>query len=330
MDSMDNFRERCEALEQRMAQWHQYTRTVARRLRWWRIPWRVAAVAALGLALALPRAAQAKTFQCGAGDVLCLIDAINAANAHGEKNTIRLEAGTYTLTAPDNTGADNNDNGLPVITSTLTITGHGAETTIIERAASAPLFRILQVEVAGTLTLKRLTIRGGISATGGGVRNSGTLALAHTTVANNGAANGGGIVTSGGTVTIAHSIIADNSSGTAGGGLLCFGPSQVTVTATTVARNKAEGGAGIALGLSPSDADSPSVIITDSTIANNRTFLENAGGGISLAKGTLVITNTTITANTGFAPPPFAGSSGGGIANFQGTLLLINSTLVVV
>ena len=65
---------------------------------WWCLPWRLAAVIALGLTLANSSAVQAKTFHCGAGDVQCLIDAINAANANGQKNTIRLAAGTYTLT----------------------------------------------------------------------------------------------------------------------------------------------------------------------------------------------------------------------------------------
>jgi hypothetical protein len=36
MDSMDYFHERLEALEQRTEQLHQQTRTVERRLRWWR------------------------------------------------------------------------------------------------------------------------------------------------------------------------------------------------------------------------------------------------------------------------------------------------------
>ena len=58
--------------------------------------------AALGLALALPLSVQAETFRCRAGDVPCLINAINAANANGEANTIRLAAGSYTLTVPDN------------------------------------------------------------------------------------------------------------------------------------------------------------------------------------------------------------------------------------
>ena len=36
MDSMDNFRERFEALEQQTAQLMYHTRTIERRLRWWR------------------------------------------------------------------------------------------------------------------------------------------------------------------------------------------------------------------------------------------------------------------------------------------------------
>ena len=144
MESMDNFRERFEALEQRTEQLRQQTHAREvhtcpgeRRRRWWPLAWPVAAVATLGLALALPHSVQAKTFSCDAGDVTCLIDAINQANANGDKNTIRLQAGTYTLTV-----VDNDMNGLPVITSRLTITGEGAETTSIERGASAPAFRL--------------------------------------------------------------------------------------------------------------------------------------------------------------------------------------------
>ena len=91
------------------------------RQRRWSMTWPVAAVAALGLALALPLAAQAKTFRCNAGDVACLIAAINAANANSG-NTIRLAAGTYTLTAVDNSSRRQT---APVITSPLTITGRG-------------------------------------------------------------------------------------------------------------------------------------------------------------------------------------------------------------
>ena len=167
MESMDHVRERCEALAQWTEQWQQHTPPIKGRRRWWPLAWPGAAVVALGLALALPLSGQAKTFRCHAGDVPCLIDAINEANANGEANTIRLAAGTYTLTAADN-GPPSGGNGLPVITSPLTITGRGADNTIIERDASAPRFRILEVATTGTLTLKRLTLRGGSWVSGWG------------------------------------------------------------------------------------------------------------------------------------------------------------------
>src|SRR5262245_12346444 len=87
----------------------------------------------------------AAVFNCSPGDVACLINSINAANSNSEADTINLAAGIYILTVanndPEGTGEGN---GLPVISSEITIHGAGAETTIIERGA-APFFRILQV-----------------------------------------------------------------------------------------------------------------------------------------------------------------------------------------
>src|SRR5215471_13079431 len=120
----------------------------------------LAAVIALGFTLASLAPVQARTFQCGAGDVDCLIAAINEANANGQTNTIRLAAGTYTLSAIDN-GTGNNTNGLPVISSPLTIEGAGTSATIIERDIRAPAFRLLRVVMTGILHLNRLTLRGG-------------------------------------------------------------------------------------------------------------------------------------------------------------------------
>src|SRR5712692_11050908 len=99
MDSMDNFRERIEALEQQMKVMGAHTRTVERQLRWWRGI--VCGVLLLSL-VSLAPTSQAADFTCAAGDVACLIDAINQANANGEVNTITLEAGTYPLTTADN------------------------------------------------------------------------------------------------------------------------------------------------------------------------------------------------------------------------------------
>src|SRR6266404_348719 len=205
MDSMDNFRERFEALEHRSAR------------REYRSPWlRVAALVVYALA---PHPVQAKTFHCGAGDVSCLVAAINEANANRQKkNTIRLEAGTYTLTAIDNTTAEEPNglpvaNGLPVITSSLTITGQGAETTIVERDTSAPFFRILNVAAAGALTLQRLTLRGGFpfAGDGGGIFNDGTLTITNSTISSNRARLDGSGIFNFGTLTLTNSTIVGNT-----------------------------------------------------------------------------------------------------------------------
>ena len=351
MDSMDNVRERCEVLEQQTEHSQPHTqaleaqtRTAGRRLRGWRLlPWRMAAVATLGLTLALPLAIQAKTFHCGAGDVQCLIDAINEANANGKKNTIRLETGTYALTRVDNTILG--ETGLPVVTSPLTITGAGADSTILERDASALQFRLMHVAAAGSLTLRKLTLRGGVADPhfgGGGILNLGTLTMTQTTLANNfvaGPGPGGGILNAAGAVTIDNSTLTGNSA-EEGGGIFSSGP--LTIRNSTLVRNPSSAlGGGIFL------SDSGRLTLANSAIfANsapgaggglntsgtaaiiNTTFARNSattGGGIfNTAPGVTMITNTTIADNQSFA-------GGGGIANDQfstgGVVVLLNTVL---
>src|SRR5262249_28767722 len=125
--------------------------------------------------------AHAAIFQCASGDVACLIEAINTANANGDANTIDLEAGTFILTeVSDPFGFSFGPVGLPLVTSVLTIRGAGADVTVIERQASAPDFRLLFVQFTGDLTLEHLTLRGGrVGGFGGGVfNNGGTLRVA--------------------------------------------------------------------------------------------------------------------------------------------------------
>src|SRR5438128_2374981 len=133
--------------------------------------------------------AQAATFNVGCGvnnavNVQTLINAIKAANDEINNpgaDTISLAAGCiYTLTA-----ADNGSNGLPVVTSTITIDGNGAT---ITRDSGAPSFRIFDVAaVGGDLSLDSLTASNGdlFSGNGGGILNEGTLTLTASTLSGN-------------------------------------------------------------------------------------------------------------------------------------------------
>src|SRR5689334_20102232 len=106
------------------------------------------------------RVADAASFAVACGDVygdFGLFSRINAANAAAGDDTIALAAGcNYDLT----TVADNIDgaNGLPSITSNITIAGNGAA---IRRDADAPSFRIFRVASGASLALENLTVTNG-------------------------------------------------------------------------------------------------------------------------------------------------------------------------
>ena len=62
------------------------------------------------------------------------------------------------ISAADNNFGGVGSNGLPPITSTITISGKGAT---IERDLNAPDFRIFFVGTSGNLTLNQVTVRQG-------------------------------------------------------------------------------------------------------------------------------------------------------------------------
>jgi hypothetical protein len=285
---------------------------------------RVLIGAGLLSALAMASPSAAAVFQCPAGDVACLIWAIEASNWTPEPNTLLLAAGTYTLTAIQNwyDGA----NGLPPLTSVLTIVGAGAQSTLIARATGSPGFRFLYVTEGGVLTLSGLTLQGGVADDGGGALvNSGTLtltnsilamntayygggllnygiaSLGNSTLRGNGAFDGGGLLSDGGTVTLTNTTIADNAAELEGGGLFNLAGTLVA-TSSTLARNQAQlGGGGLknAGGLA---------VVTNTTIADNHTLQPNTtGGGINNSvssspfappTGTVVLQNTILALNT--------------------------------
>src|SRR5207244_8432450 len=120
-------------------------------------------VAGLIVFARLASSGQAADFTCADGDVACLITAIRTANGLDEPSVIRL-TGTHTLMAVDN--QTDGPSGLPSVIKNLTLLGSGVQSTIIERAATAPDFRLLHVAPTGALTLEGLTVQGGRMTSG--------------------------------------------------------------------------------------------------------------------------------------------------------------------
>ena len=279
----------------------------------------VLALTVVGLVtiLALAPPGVAAVLECAAADVACLIAAINTANASGTANTIRLQSGTYTLTAPDN--AVDGSNGLPSITSPLTIAGAGAGGTIIERDASGPDFRLFHVGQRGVLKLQGVTVRGGkwggpsVSTGGGALLNLGATIISDSVltanVSNTEGIPGGGAISSLGRLVIARSIISNNRANIGFGGGVSS-RADLTVLNSTISGNLAsDGGGGLWAG------DGTMTIVVGSTIADNRA-VEGFGGGLLTGSTGVAVINST------FADNESDQGFGGGLAVAGGGIIL--------
>ena len=197
----------------------------------------------------------AAEFNISSGDVNALIEAINISNANNEDDTINLEAGTYTLTEVNNNTYG--VNGLPAITSNITINGAGADITIIERDENAPDFRIFFVRGASKVPFKLIgvTVSNGSTGSGSGFLDSGggisvvayygNLLVEDSIISNNRAeGHGGGIYfydEGAGNLVIKNSIISNNTAGSGGG---IGGLVYLQIADSIVSNNNATGGGG--------------------------------------------------------------------------------------
>ena len=164
--------QRGDALLPQFASWYTRLRRLPRRIR--RTLQRRAALSLGGVALlfALGQGpAHARIIEVD-GTTCNLVNAITAANtdtavgscpAGNGADVLRLEppGRTVTLTQIDNTTSEHGPNGLPVITSDITIAGPGT----IERDEHAPEFRIFEVAPGGALTLEHIVVRKGVDTT---------------------------------------------------------------------------------------------------------------------------------------------------------------------
>jgi CSLREA domain-containing protein len=321
---------------------------------------RSATLAAVILASIVTAPAAATTFTVttiadghdGACDAQCsLRDAVIAANAAPDADTIVIPPGTYVLG-----GAGNEDlaaSGDLDLRASVTITGAGADLTIIDGGGVDRIFDIVEsatVVVSG-LTLRNGRVPAGDTQGGGALlwNEAGTgkvldLRLDGVVVTGNDAGSGedggGGIriaqdkpTTS--TVTIADSTISGNTmtDGDGGGLHLCCENLNVTISGSTISGNTAvdapnapprngEGG-----GIYHCCTDT-TLAITDSTISDNTGPTQ--GGGVytccgEAANTLLSLERSTVSGNTSLGTGAFVGN-GGGIEG-EGKVRLLNTTV---
>jgi CHRD domain len=282
---------------------------------------RLGASAAVVTCLVLGALGGAAAQAAGSGNVPCsgtgggaagLVAAINAANAGGG-GTVNLESGcTYSLTSANNTIPGLGANGLPAITSPITINGGGGATI----AGNNSSFRVIAIlgAAGGSLTLNGVTVTGGNASGqgpagfGGGLFNfAGTLRLNGSVVTDNAASSAGGGIASGtmgpgpgATLTLNNSEVSWNTvppTGMGGGGILSIS-GTLTVNNSTIDHNSGSGGGGIASGNGQGGGGGSFITINNTVISgNSATGGEQTGGAGVSNGGTLQMNNTQLTGN---------------------------------
>jgi hypothetical protein len=253
----------------------------------------------------------AADFFCPAGNVTCLIAAINASNQNGQENTINLDPGTYTLRAIDNNvigpeGLLEGPTGLPSITGRITIRQNELGATI-ERDPAAQPFRLFHVGSGGNLNLFGLGLRYGRDSSdfgGGAIFNRGTLRVERLAIYQNTKTTGPGFHTVGGAgisnrgqALILQSEISgnvvteDEFVNGLGGGVLNIG--EMEITGSFIFRNRSVSlGGGIFNG---GVLSITATAIYDNLAEDSEGF--GGGGGIEIQTGSVIINNSTIARN---------------------------------
>ena len=256
------------------------------------------------------RGVDANTIHVGGGiaNNCTLVKAINAANNNSPAGDCAAASGAdvielhsdVVLFGVDNGEGDEGPNGLPAITTDITINGNGF--TILRfpdwGCPGGAEFRIFHVTKTGTLTLNDVTVRNGCTPGG----------------------NHGGAILDHGSVTINRSTLTNNHASVNGGAVWVFSedgptPAILTVTNSTIADNSSvQDGGGLFFGTTASGA------IVNSTFKGNSST-QSFGGAIYGSGDNVSITSSTMAGNTTPA------GQGAGVAAITGTVTLLNVVL---
>ncbi len=191
--------------------------------------------------------------------------------------------------------------GSTIIDRNLTIGGHRSLATGVATLDAGSLGRVVTVEAEVVVTIQRLTIRHGIadgsvnpSSYGGGISNNGRLTLRNVIVRGNEGYYGGGISDSGSLTLTGATSVFDNSAemanGATGGGIYVHGQSAT--------------------------------LTMDGTSSVHDNIANNDGGGIYVARGSVILNDSNSVFNNESAVP------GGGIYAGRGSVTLNDSSSV--
>jgi len=281
-------------------------------------------ILATAISVSIAGGAQANTINVTGS--CTLIEAIKTANSglvspgclqQGSAGPYKLvldNSSTHNLTLVENTTAG--DNGLPSITSDITIQGNDAT---IQRASGGvvPAFRLFHVAHTGTLRLEDVTLKNGLVSganQGGAIFNRGVVTLLNSTVTANSAGDaGGGIRRLSASLTLNNSTISANSANFFGGGLASYA-SNVSISAGSqvVGNTATRDGGGL------SNSSGTTLVLSNSSVENNHA---EDGGGLLNSDSEITLTDSTVTGNT-------ATAFGGGMSNVSSSIVTLYSSSV--
>lgn len=228
-----------------------------------------------------------------AGNGQCTLrEALNNANANADTTGGDCAAGTGTDTISlPLTGTIVLGGTQLSITDSAVIQGPAAGTLTIDGNGASRIFYIYNNAALLDVTISRLTLTGGTSASGSAVSEKGeNLTLSNVTITANTSGRGAVALPAGGTLNIQSSVISGNTGGSGGGAV--FAKSSTALT------------------------------INNSTLSGNQTTGKGGAAFLYLSSGTIAITNSSITGNS-------AGSRGGGLFLYSFTAAVTVSSSVV-
>jgi hypothetical protein len=217
---------------------------------------------------------------CSLHDALMMANASSLQHRTGATVTLARRA-TYRLTVVDNSSTSAGANALPVLIGKVLVNGAGAK---IQRTATAPQMRLLQVARGARVKIVNAKLAGGKEArAGGGLLNFGVLTLVQSFVhGNSSGANGGGLFNAGTAVVNSSTFSANTATGLGGG---FFNRHRLQVANSTVTGNKGKRAGAIA-------SSAGAIQLINSTLSFDRAA--QGAKEVAIAAGAISFANTIV------------------------------------